>query len=670
MKSQFPHIYICLFIACHSISVAFGQNNAPQGDTLKRQNLDEVIIISNTSLSDKTTKPLSNLEKYLESTDAVNMIQRGSYASEPYINGMATERSVITIDGMRIYSACTDKMAPVTSYVEITNLEKADLHHGQSGSTGGATIAGSLDLVRKKSSFGEKQFKGLLFGGLESNNLQKIGGFGLSQSSKRFYTDFDFTFRDAENYKAGKGILIPYSQYTKFNTSANIGVKITEHKQIESSFIYDHAINIGYPALPMDVAYAKAFIGSVEYLQHHISENLLMWRTKVYYNTIAHAMDDSKRPNVPIRMDMPGKSSTGGFYSLLEGVFDDHSWKLNLSGHHNNSLAEMTMFSNIVGQKDMYMLTWPGVYTNYVDLYAEDIIPINFNWEAIANAGVALQLNEIYDSLGFQSLQIFYNDLERNKLRLLPRLSVNFKYTQNPWNFVAGIAYGERAPSVSEGYGYYLFNSFDRYDYIGNPEMKNEKSVSANSSLNYKSLHFNAKLSTSYFYMSNYIIGMPVSYLSAMTIGASGVRIYEQLSYAHLYNANLSLVYRYNSNLKWSGKVLYRRGIGANNINLPLIQPLSYHSEIIYTLSSFSANAGISGATKQSNYNPTFGEQPLPAYTVFNSSVSKSFNWDKSSIILKVGVENVLDKYYTTFADWNRIPRMGRSFFVNVICNF
>ncbi|MFC5048886.1 hypothetical protein [Aquimarina hainanensis] len=30
---------------------------------------------------------------------------------------------------------------------------------------------------------------------------------------------------------------------------------------------------------------------------------------------------------------------------------------------------------------------------------------------------------------------------------------------------------------MSEGYGFFLFNSFDGYDYIGNPALKKEKSV-------------------------------------------------------------------------------------------------------------------------------------------------------------------------------------------------
>src|SRR5690625_7309573 len=81
------------------------------------------------------------------------MIKRGAYAWEPMLQGMSSERSVLTIDGMRIYGACTDKMDPITSYVEITNLSKVNIQNAQAGSEHGATVAGSFDLVRKKEGF-------------------------------------------------------------------------------------------------------------------------------------------------------------------------------------------------------------------------------------------------------------------------------------------------------------------------------------------------------------------------------------------------------------------------------------------------------------------------------------------------------------------------------------
>jgi len=33
---------------------------------------------------------------------------------------------------------------------------------------------------------------------------------------------------------------------------------------------------------------------------------------------------------------------------------------------------------------------------------------------------------------------------------------------------------------------------------------------------------------------------------------------------------------------------------------------------------------------------------------------------------VKLGAENIFDTYYSTFSDWNNIPRRGRNLFVNL----
>ncbi len=665
-------MYRRLIIACllGPAPVMAQTGSDARSDTLKTTQLDEVVIISQKNLSEKAAKPLSTLENYLEKASAVNMVRRGNYAWEPFLNGMASERSVITIDGMRIYAACTDKMDPVTSYVEITNLAKANVHSGQSGSTG-ATIAGSLDLVRKKSFFDEERtFGGTAFAGFEANNRQKIAGSTLSYSGPGFFTDVDFTFRDAGNYKAGGGEEILYSQFTKYNVSAIAGYKMDEHQHIEASVIYDHALNVGYPALPMDVALAKAFIGSVEYVRHHVSPSITQWQTKLYYNDVTHVMDDSRRPLVPVRMDMPGWSTTAGFYSLLQGDKGRHSWKANVSGHHNRSLAEMTMYANTPGTKDMFMLTWPGVHTSYGDVFAGDIYPLSQRWKMNVSAGLAVHNNRIDNLLGLESLKIFYPALQRSRTRLLKRAAASFQYERAQWLYNFGLAYGDRAPGVSEGYGFYLFNSFDRFDYIGNPGMKNEKSASLNGGVSYRQPGLSTKLSASYFYLADYIIGRPQPGLSAMTIGAAGVKVYEQLKYARILNASADVRYQLSDHWLWSNRLSYRAGTGEKVGNLPLMQPLIWGSEMMYSVKSFTADVSVNGAAGQGRFNPGFGESALPAYLVIHLSASNRFKLGKQSLLLKAGVENLLDRSYTTFSDWNRLPRTGRNFYLNVVYGF
>ncbi|HNP34107.1 MAG TPA: TonB-dependent receptor plug domain-containing protein, partial [Flavobacterium sp.] len=146
-------------------------------DTTHPKELKEVIVIGKKAqLFEKQSKLLSTLDEYLQQSAKVDMIKRGSYAWEPIINGMATERTLITIDGMRIFGACTDKMDPITSYVEVSNLSEATVCSGQEGACFGSTIGGSIDLKRNKNQFGTKKWDYNINSGYETNNRQKIIG--------------------------------------------------------------------------------------------------------------------------------------------------------------------------------------------------------------------------------------------------------------------------------------------------------------------------------------------------------------------------------------------------------------------------------------------------------------------------------------------------------------
>ncbi|ULT39598.1 TonB-dependent receptor [Niabella defluvii] len=148
-----------------------------------------------------------------------------------------------------------------------------------------------------------------------------------------------------------------------------------------------------------------------------------------------------------------------------------------------------------------------------------------------------------------------------------------------------------------------------------------------------------------------------------MTIGASGVKVYEQLKYAAILNTSLDVGYQITKKLLWTGQLAYRRGTGENGLLLPLMQPFTYNSVVTFSQKSFFANASINGSSSHTRYNPEFGEKVLPAYAVFNLSLANRFKFNDAQVLtLKTGVENLLDRNYTTFADWNRIPRIGRNF--------
>ncbi len=646
----------------------FAQNILAQThyDSLKTREIEEVIVIGTTNIANKEAKPLGSIDEYLQKSSKIDMIRRGSYAWEPTINSMATERTLVTIDGMRIFGACTDKMDPITSYVEVSNLSEAEIISGQQGSCHGSTIGGSIDLKRQKGSFGEKRWNFNINSGFETVNQQKIFGGGVSFKNKKFYSDADFMMRDAENYKDGNGNEVLHSQFKKINFSETLGVKIGENKLLEGSVIYDKAKDVGYPALPMDVSLAEAIITSLKFQILPNSDIFKNWETKFYYNTVTHRMDDTTRPNVPVHMDMPGWTKTFGYFSKINSVWKNHKLLLNFNGFYNKSVAEMTMYPKNPAENLMFMYTWPDVRTLFQGVFLEDSFSLNDFSSIKLTGSFGFHSNKVASEFGLNSLQIFYPEMDAQKNRFLKSLSANYIFNKNDFEIGTGIGYGDRAPSVSEGYGFYLFNSAEKYDYVGNPDLKNEKSLEANFSSGIKKEKFSVKISASYFHISDYIVGKILPNLVPMTIGGKGVKGYTALENAQIFTAAFNSEVKILENLKWKSQISYSKGQDNFKNNLPYISPISYSSSLFFEKNKFSAEATVLGNSKQRNFAVDYGENATPPYTILNANVGYRFIFNENKIYLKVGAENIFDEFYTTYSEWNKIPRAGRNFFVNI----
>ena len=637
-------------------------------DSILPMNLKEIILIGKQAeLVQKQFKPLATIDEYLQQSGAVEMIKRGGYAWEPNINNMSTERTVITIDGMRIFGACTDKMDPITSYVEVSNLSEAEISSGQSGSCHGPTIGGSIDLKRNRSEIGKKGFNGYFNAGYDFNNQQKIIGGAINYADSLFFIDNNVMYRDAENYTAGNNNEVLFSQFRKINLSTTAGFLYNKNKYFEAAVIYDKATDVGYPALPMDVSLAEALITSLKFEYIPMESIFNKFETKVYYNTITHIMDDTKRPDVPIHMDMPGWSDTYGMYANLNGKKNKNTFLGTFNSFYNRSLAEMTMYPSDPNENIMFMLTWPDVVTFYNGIYAENTYEFNCHSNLKISGSLGNHFNEVKSQFGLESLQIFYPGLEADKNRFLKSLGTNYSWKKEKFGYAFGLAYSERAPSVSEGYGFYLFNSFDRYDYIGNPNLDNEQSAEASVNLQFQTNSFKTSFSTSYFHISNYIVGKPDPSVYQMTIGAQGVKIYSAIDYASLIKSVFNFETYLIDNLKWDNQLTYSYGKGSDGENLPFISPLAYQSKLFYKKAAFTAEIDVQGNATQTNYAPFYGEIEKPAYAILNFATSYTFAFDKTKLNLRTGVENIFDADYSTFADWNNIPRMGRNVFINVL---
>ena len=119
-------------------------------DTVK---LKELTVTVNIPLNNKDvvdfyrTNQFSTLDNINARLDGMSLIKRGAYALEPQMNGFSGGQLNVTIDGMKMFGACTDKMDPITSYIEPSNLKAIKLKSGTNCSENGCNIGGSVDMT-------------------------------------------------------------------------------------------------------------------------------------------------------------------------------------------------------------------------------------------------------------------------------------------------------------------------------------------------------------------------------------------------------------------------------------------------------------------------------------------------------------------------------------------
>lgn len=649
--------------------------------TDSQQKLDEVVITSNAKGGRRSAKGrAATIDEHLSELSSVNLIRRGSYAWEPVVNNMQTERVSTTIDGMKIFYACTDKMDPVTSYVESSNLKSILLNSGLNGnpqSTGG--IGGSLDLKLNKAGFHASAplYSIGATAGFETNgNVQAYSVTG-SASARAFYTNGGFSYRHAGCYKEGGGRKVDFSQFQKINIFDNFGIRLARYDVLEGTVIYDRATDVGYPALNMDVSLAEAIITSLAYRHTYTGEHLRTWENKVYYNHIKHVMDDTHRPDVEIHMDMPGRSKTAGLYSLLTGQSERHQWQANIDLYYNRLFADMTMYPG--GAAPMYMVTWADVGTLNTGVAFGDEVRLNATGARVRhslNGSVKLsqQWQKINDKEGLNALSVFFPGMNDNYQQTTGRIALNYAINAKDYEVVIGAGWGSRAPTVTEAYGYYLNNTFDQYDYIGNPRLKNESATELSAKLRWMpSGRFNLSFDANAFLFSNYIIGQFEPRLSAMTVAAEGVKVYGNLSSASVLNASLTSQWHPLRALTAETTLSIARGTDNVGDPLPLIAPFSYSLRLLYTNSLFLLRGVLRGHARQTNYGAKYGETQTPAWTVVDITAESDLKWLTGKSIdstLRLGVENLFDHRYTTYSDWCGIPQKGRNFFISLTLDY
>ncbi len=636
--------------------------------------LDEVQVHEeadsyNAALRFFKTDPLSSSDEVVERLPGMWGIRRGGYAFEPVMRGLSAGQITITIDEMRMLGACTDKMDPITSYVEPNNLKQVAVSPGAGGCHSGSTVGGNFDLQINQPGFdAEDPWSGSFGTRILSASRRFESLFSTSfYDGKKFGLRASATYRTADDYQAGGGKLIAFSGYNKVNYSMSGSWQPSPNEQWNLSFIGDNAWDVGYAALPMDVALARAYISGLSYDRWYHGQFVNQVSAKMYYNQVNHEMDDSNR-DVVIRMDMPGYTKTAGAFVKTAFARGNLTGNMKLDYYTTFAHADMTMYAD--ESPPMYMLTWPDIRRNVIGLQNQS------SWQlgdkTRVGGGVRLEGNlvSIQSSLGEQQLSVFgFGPANKGEVLVNADIHVNRSLSRK-LDLELKAAFGQRMPNESEQYGFYLFNAYDGYDYIGRPDLRSEQSGQAEATLKFITSAVSLSLTGYYYRFNRYIMGLVDESLSPMTLGANGVKVYENLDFASLTGMEASIEWALG-HLTILNLSKFAYGSTVGHKPLPLIPPFKNNLNLNYRIKGpWHIIAELENATAQNRINSDFGEDATPAYAVMNLMVTSGFDMRRCTITINAGCENITDAHYYEHLDWGDLPRIGRNFTLSLVVGF
>lgn len=674
MRTFISKIIKCIFFFGSCYSVAFSQGNpgVQVADSIKAVVLKEVQVSalrkgSRQQLFDFfRANSSATLEETIGRLPEINLVRRGSFGMEPAIRSYRDGQINVLIDGMRIHGACTDKMDPVTIYVEPINLEQVELRTASQGFLEGSSIGGTINFrLAVPDTINKGRITGVINSGYQSAANGLYEAFALNYAVGKWAFRASGTYRKSEDYRSGKGEVISYSGFQKLNGTWATRYQISDQTALRVDLLFDEGWNIGYAALPMDVGYAAARIMSVSL--DHAAENgrKLSWQAKVYGNSIRHFMDDTKRPNVPMHMDMPGFSKTFGMQttgSIQLQPKQRLQYTVDVSRTHLR--ASMTMYE--ANQLPMFMLTWPD--------NSKWQAGAGINWMLKLDSVTQLQANARLDAINYHllttaakdQLAVFgYPVSPLNKVLGGAGVQIS-RSLMRKWTSTISLSYGQRVPTAGELYGIYLFNSNDGFDYIGNPRLKVEKSLQAEGAINYVHKRNRVRLAINYGKVYDFIKGSHDVSLSAMTAGARGVKRYVNIDLATLISMELSSQFVIVKQLQWINTLRYNYAKDGAGNALPQIAPFKYIGAMRYGLQQFSAGVEVEYAARQNRVDTNFGEDPTASYMLLHFRTGYQFYFGNVRNEIQLGCENVLDRKYHEHLDWGNIARPGRNIYFSV----
>lgn len=642
-------------------------------DTVRSVDARTVVVFATSEMSPEftgTPPPTITSVDDLMRQGSATLISRAAMAGEAMVRGLRGGQVTTSIDGMKVHSACIDKMDPATAYIELDNLNSLELTAGSSDLRYGANLGGSL-AFRMRDPLFDNPLAGSAEVLFDANDLQRRVRVDASSGSEDLAVRAGYTYRAADDFYAGGRQSVDGSRFEKHNAALGFSYAVAEDQTLTIQGIYDLATFIGYPALLMDTRRAEGIIGGLTWKATF--DHSTRTTVKLYTNYVDHAMDDydrsidevNNRPFMPgMYMPMDGTSFTVGALAEVSHVIGESllSATLDLSNLRAQATMDMLPLDTTVTPMKMTNIGDAVIGTYGLNVAWE--MPLSESIQSRFNARLDVSPRSLQDEQSRSVMSGYVPNADFDRVMFATSLTALFRFTiTDQSTFTTSVSTLERLPTHLESYGFWLYDPQSNFVVIGDPNLKSERSFGADVSYEVRT---DASLLTATAYgqlIMDYISTKP--YGLDDTVNSVPLRLQANVGWVTLGGIELRGAHTVSELVRLGATFAYTRGYALDQQDdLPLISPLSIQVRAIIGDPTLNGEIRLRYAAAQNSISMFLQpENTTPSW--FTADIIGSWIISKH-VTLRANVTNLFDVLYHEHTSINDMSSRGRSFMVTV----
>jgi hemoglobin/transferrin/lactoferrin receptor protein len=682
--------------------------------------------IENISQKEIEFQNFQNTADALMNSGNVNVQKSQQGGGSPVIRGFEANRILILVDGIRMNNLIFRGGHLQNSItVDENMLENIDLSYGASSTLFGSdALGGAINLTTKKAQFSSngKSFSGNVLSRYSSVNEEKSGHFDFNYGTSNFASLTSFSYNDFGDLRMGKrkNHHNPYFGERDFyvqNVNGGDQLIANDNKYIQRFTAYKqydfmlkfaykqangnlHSLNFQYststdiprydrltdPSSSTGLRNAEWYYGPQKRLLgvYNFSKNKFILNSDlsldISYQNVEESRHNRRFGNYNLQ-NRTEKVILYGINATLKKAFLKSELQYGIETYLDN--LNSSAFSNNINTGET--VTIDSRYPNgnnsmfrsdFFITYNETISP-KTNWNIGGRIGYTSLKSSISDNSFFQ---LPFDTIEQNNFTYSANVGIIHK-TSNTVSLIANLSSGFRVPNIDDLAK--VFETVDGILIVPNENLKPEKTITAD--LGYRITNQNKRFEweNNYFYTRfiDAIVTDVFTYNGSSTIDYNGslsqVFANQNKGKAFITGISSALKTFVVNNLLFTATFNYTLGrIIEDNEKLPLDHIAPFYGKIgfNYTKKQYGLEVYMlyNGKKDIKNYllNGEDNEQyappgGMPAWETYNAKGSVVLF---KNATLFVGVENILDTQYRTFASGMNAP--GRNLYSGLKYSF